>query len=117
MAAADFPRVLPIIHLNGSGSRNLLEHRSKMLRHLNGAIDAFSEATPHGRDYYPVPGLLEKAMAQHERRLVALVQLRDEIEGEALDIADLAEGRDPIAARHRFHMLRVKGCTACETSE
>lgn len=81
MGIADEPvLVAPIVHLNGTSKERLLDALGEAWNALTvTAYDALKETAPNGRDYYPVPGLLEKATDQHMRRLKALDELAEEI--------------------------------------
>jgi recombinational DNA repair ATPase RecF len=74
--------IVPIIHLNGSGKQNLMEARQGLCHALREAERALREMAPNGRDYYPVDGLFEKAVAQHRQRQQTLQRLLAEIEAE-----------------------------------
>jgi hypothetical protein len=74
--------VLPIVHLNGTSQESLIEQRAAFYRALGAAERALQDMAPDGRDYYPEPGRMEKARAQHARRLAVLGALRTEIEAE-----------------------------------
>ena len=77
------PLVLPIVHLNGTSRQELIEQRSIASIAIVQAIGALQGMSQNGRDYYPEPGLMEKAQAQHRRRLQTLKDLQDEIMSEA----------------------------------
>ena len=74
--------VTPIVHLNGTSKAMLLEELDGAYRALDDALCAMAQAAPNGRDYYPEPGRMEKAVAQHERRMRTIRDLRDELERE-----------------------------------
>lgn len=75
--------VLPVVHMNGTGKQALLEQREAVYRALREVEKALCQMSPNGRDYYVVPGSLEKAQAQHARRLAAIGALMDEMVKEA----------------------------------
>ena len=81
--------VIPIVHLNGSGREALINLRLDYYRKLGEAREALAEMAPHGRDYYPIPGLYELAREQHDRRMAAINTLHEDIEAEILAIQDL----------------------------
>jgi len=83
--------VLPIVHLNGTSRKELVDLRCEFGRKLRDAVEALTAMSPNGRDYYPEPGRLEKATAQHKRRLDTLHALYVEIESEVLDLETEAE--------------------------
>lgn len=74
--------VLPIVHLNGTSRERLLAVRDVAYCKLDAAMDAMRDMAPNGRDYYPQPGLMEKAVEQHQRRLSVVKALMDEIQEE-----------------------------------
>lgn len=45
--------LVPTIHLNGTGAKTLREEYEKAYYAIQAAIDALSEATLNGRDFYP----------------------------------------------------------------
>ena len=82
----EYVKVLPICHLNGTARSALVEQRMNFLNGLYVAQKALAEMSPNGRDYYPVPGLLEKAVKAQERRTRILKMLYQEVETEVLDL-------------------------------
>lgn len=71
--------IVPIIHLNGTSKQMLLDDLENAYYALNKAYAAIKETGPNGRDYYPVPGLMEKAVEQHMQRLKAVDAVKDSI--------------------------------------
>jgi hypothetical protein len=66
----------PLVHLNGSGTKNLLEERKYMYEALRAADTVLAAATPHGRDYYPLgDAVYAAARAAHEARRVAIDEM------------------------------------------
>ena len=82
--AADLGLVLPIIHMNGDTRETLIGNLSELYTALREADRALCQCGPNGRNYYPVPGLMEKAVEQHRRRQATLAALIAEIEAEAI---------------------------------
>jgi hypothetical protein len=81
-ALGDIPApgvVLPIVHRNGTSKEELLCQRIELSGALRQAEAKLRQAAPNGRDYYPVPGLYEKALAQHARRLETFRELGVEV--------------------------------------
>lgn len=74
--------VVPIVHLNGTGKESLLEARERCYEQLRLAAVALADMGPNGRDYYPEPGRMERAIDQHNRRMGWLRQIMTEIEVE-----------------------------------
>jgi hypothetical protein len=79
---------LPIVHLNGTSRKELLELRRTAAHSVFQAIDALSAMAPNGRDYYLVRGLFESARDQHSSRLAALDALYHELVAEAIALSD-----------------------------
>lgn len=78
--------IVPIVHMNGTSEEELLELRRNFLWTIRKARDALTEMSPNGRDYYPTPGLFEKAMEQHRGRDRVLAQIWLDVEKEIGDI-------------------------------
>ena len=75
--------VTPIVHLNGTSKEALLEQRKDVYMALRAVEKALCQMSPNGRDYYPEPGKMDKARAQHERRMGMVNTLIDEMVTEA----------------------------------
>lgn len=73
---------LPIIHLNGTSRDELIHLRCEVYSALSTVEEALRQMNPNSRDYYPEPGLMEKAIEHHRRRQKIVADLRDEIEKE-----------------------------------
>lgn len=80
--------VLPIVHLNGTSAESLINARDEAYRALSDALMAFREVAPNGRDYYPDPGRMERAVAQHQRRCETIYGLMLELEYEVGEIEE-----------------------------
>jgi hypothetical protein len=78
--------ILPVVHLNGTSKQELLELREGAYQALTRAVEALRNMAPNGRDFYPVPGRMDLALAQHTRRMKVLTDLMKEIEEECLEI-------------------------------
>ena len=74
--------VTPIVHLNGTGKGDLEQVRLDVYDALGAALDALRQMAPNGRDYYPEPGRMDRAVEQHERRMRMISGLQDEIVAE-----------------------------------
>lgn len=74
--------IAPIVHLNGTSKGALVDQRCDAYAAIGEAIQALKKAAPNGRDYYFEPGLMDKALVQHLRRLQVLTDLQDELEAE-----------------------------------
>jgi len=71
----------PTIHLNGSSQLSLAAGYEQAYHAIQAAIDAVSETSPNGRDYYPQgQNALTEAVAEHTARLSALGKVKREIE-------------------------------------
>jgi hypothetical protein len=83
---------MPFVHLNGTSAAVLTLQRETVWNAIYTAKDALCEMAPNNRDYYPYndPAKWEAAVAQHQRRLRVLNELRDEITAEMEHISDLS---------------------------
>ena len=82
--------MVPTIHLNGTGSKALLEQLRDASDALDAALKAMGEAYPHGRDYYPQgQEAIYRATAEADKRLVAVRTVKDELDALALAVYDL----------------------------
>ena len=73
--------VVPIIHLNGDRKEVLLERLERAYDALQAAYALLKDCAPNGRNYYPAPGLMERAIAQHlerQRHLDAVLESIDQ---------------------------------------
>jgi hypothetical protein len=81
--------ILPIIHLNGDRKETLVRHIEAAFDALSAAYDALKDCAPNGRNYYPAPGRMEDALAQHIARQEAVVGVMDSLCAELAGIAGL----------------------------
>lgn len=72
----------PIFHLNGTGRGDLLEQREAVYDALGAALYWLEKMAPNARDYYPEPGLFDRAVLQYRRRRRMLKDLQADIEAE-----------------------------------
>jgi hypothetical protein len=72
--------MIPTVHLNGTSKGHLVAELDTALGALAAAIDAITQITVHGRDYY-VQGPAAYAQARHEMdlRLAALGVVQDDL--------------------------------------
>lgn len=77
--------VTPIIHLNGTSKERLFEARECVYHALCNLYALMAEIAPNGRDYYPEPGRMERAIEQHQRRSKVIADLQAEI-GEEMEM-------------------------------
>jgi hypothetical protein len=81
--------VTPFLHSNGTSKKELLDLRKAAYRALIPVAGALKRMAPNGRDYYPDPGRMERAVAQHTRRIEVVRALMEELEQEAIAIDQL----------------------------
>lgn len=87
--------ILPTIHLNGSSPDELLRQNIEARKALRRAIEAFEQATPNARDYYPQS---DNAHRQAVREHLSRVQrLRDVME----EVSAIIEHLDEEASKRR----------------
>jgi hypothetical protein len=79
MTTTEIAIVHPIVHLNGTSREELIELRCKTYAAINDAYAVLKRMAPNGRDYYPEPGLMDLAVAQHTRRMQTLDDLLKEL--------------------------------------
>ena len=81
---------LPTLHLNGTSARSLLSGYEEAYEAVREAIVFVARAYPNGRDYYPQGDTaISEALLEHERRLMLLKAVSDELESMILGIADM----------------------------
>src|SRR5262249_8664589 len=80
--------ILPIVHSNGTSRERLIEQRCEAANALQKALEALQAMCPNGRDYYPQPGLWEKAEQLHRGRMRLLAGIYNAIQAEAEALAD-----------------------------
>ncbi len=72
---------VPLVHLNGTGKRSLVEQLCNSSDAVRKAIDALCQGAPHGRDYYLKGGdAYKQARAEHDDRLSRLQGVLDELD-------------------------------------
>jgi hypothetical protein len=80
MSKGKFSLVVPIIHSNGSGKRNLRTQAADVYRDIEAALETMRRARPHGRDFYiggPDDPSLADAQEAFEDCEAALVDVRE----------------------------------------
>jgi hypothetical protein len=85
---------MPLLNLNGSSAKDLIEQLSDACSAVGAAQDALAKASPHGRDYQLNPGDYKLAREQHEARQTALRAIADELEAIATNVYDQQAERD-----------------------
>jgi hypothetical protein len=81
--------IIPLVHLNGSGKKNLIHGYVQAARLINDAMQKVCEAYPHMRDYYPLDNskeLFKKAQDQHYARVDKLREVATELNALALGV-------------------------------
>lgn len=85
---------LPVINLNGSSPKRMIEDILRTRRMVDMAMDALAAVNPHGRDYHTAPaGQYEKARAEHDARYNALQTVYEDLEKIAIGINDQVAGK------------------------
>ena len=80
---------VPTIHLNGTSQESLLSEAKHAFDSVQSAIQAVSQITVHGRDFYPQGGeAIEAAMLAHADVLLRLRDTNAELLAYALSIQD-----------------------------
>jgi hypothetical protein len=74
--------IVPIVHLNGDRFATLMDQLTAAYDAVCAAEKALQGAAPNARNYYPVDGLFEQAVAQHRARQAHLVALRKSLAAE-----------------------------------
>lgn len=69
----------PQVHLNGSNRGNLIADRAQQWQAVKSLIEVLSTTAPHSRDFYHVPFDWDQAYAEHERRMIMLQELLEDI--------------------------------------
>jgi hypothetical protein len=80
--------ITPILNINGSSPKDLIEPRMEARRAIQTAIEALLQATPNGRDY---PGDNMACVADritHYDRIEALSQIGHELMRESVAILE-----------------------------
>lgn len=80
--------IVPMVHMNGSGKKNLIDGYIAAARAVNDAMVLICEAYPHMRDYYPLDNsdvIFKQAQEQHYTRI-------DKLREVALELNSLAMG-------------------------
>lgn len=81
--------IIPLVHLNGSGKRNLIKSYTGASLAVNDAIAKLCETGPHMRDYYPLDNdeeLFKQAQEQHYARIDKLREVATELNALALGV-------------------------------
>ena len=70
----------PMVHLNGSGGKQLAEAYRKAFEAINEAANVLCSIAPHARDYYVISdSAYQKAANQHRERVLALALINEEL--------------------------------------
>jgi hypothetical protein len=68
---------MPIVHMNGTSALTLLEDNSNANLALYDAEEIIRSMEFHSRDYYPVAGAWEQAVAERDVHLKAIRAARE----------------------------------------
>ena len=79
---------LPIVHDNGTSKQSLLDSRDDVYDALRAVLERLRDMAPNGRDYYPDPGRMERAVELHRARGQYVLDLMTAIEAEMDAIND-----------------------------
>ncbi len=80
---------VPTIHLNGTDAQRLIDAIDAADAALQAAQRALAECTPNGRDYYvQSAGAFAQAIAEHDKRVAGIRQIREELQTIAEGIID-----------------------------
>lgn len=91
--------MVPVVHKNGTSKEGLIEQTMEVVRALNVASTAISNAMPHGRDYYPRDKNLAArpsvyfAIDQYSRILASLAETTGAFEELAIAISEQENNR------------------------
>jgi hypothetical protein len=73
--------IKPTIHLNGSSRKSFEREYEAASEALSKALEALSEMTPNGRDYYVQSNTaLTEAVTQHRARMAKIVEVKAEVD-------------------------------------
>lgn len=64
--------IQPLIHMNGTSARSLYDQARAVMAKVIELRDALGEASPNGRDYYPLPQPDSTTIAVGEHRQLQL---------------------------------------------
>lgn len=68
----------PMVHLNGSSKKDLLKQASDVYCACTDLLEKMAQATPNGRDYYPISdSALSKAREEHQEFVLQVRKLQD----------------------------------------
>lgn len=83
---------IPTVHLNGTSSESLLSGYIEAIRAVKAAIQAVTDAAPHGRDYYvQSDAAYTLARDEHVSRMTKLLTVVDDLEALALAVSKQTE--------------------------
>lgn len=80
---------IPMIHINGTGAKELLAQQRGVLDACRALQHALADAAPHGRDYYPYgKDRINEAINDHAKRVAMVNKIREQAELIALGILE-----------------------------
>jgi hypothetical protein len=80
--------VTPIIHPNGDRQEALISTMKRAYVAIKDAQKALRETAPHGRNFYPEEGRMQRAEEQYRRRQEALQSVMDSLVAECNQMRD-----------------------------
>lgn len=88
-------KTAPTVHLNGTSGEDLFKQYAGAAAAVRQALDAVSQASPHGRDYYTQQkkDAYIEARYEHEVRLTKLQDILEELEDLAQEVRDQIDAR------------------------
>jgi hypothetical protein len=86
--------ILPIIHLNGTGPETLRDDALSIRIAVMDLIEAFVKSEFNARDYYPVDGLWDKAVAERKAFMGALHDAAQHFEQVAMKAQEVVDARE-----------------------
>lgn len=85
----------PILHLNGTGAKQLLDQYRAAAETVGEALHRMQEAAPHPRDYYPKgDDSWKRAHAQHDTRCKQVRRVYDDLRALFENISRQQDERD-----------------------
>lgn len=76
--------ILPIIHMNGTSAKTLLEDYREAMNAVQAAKEALQKVEFNARDYYPEPGLWDKALQERREMFEKLTGVYEDLQAIAV---------------------------------
>ena len=80
--------ITPIIHINGDKREVLVASLKTLYNALRATKDALRACAPNNRNFYPIPGRMALALAQHWERREHVTALIASVSAEMLQLDD-----------------------------